>query len=135
MCEHLMVTWNMQGCSLAINDLWDFVVHEKPSVVVLTEVKRAYTSVKRLGACCGMSPFATSVPVSTKRWRNPKTGEADESTNGGVNLLASHRLGKPKYVHTYPVQTKGVHSGGVVSYGPRVRVHSLRGVHSDGFGG
>ena len=51
MCKHMMVTWNMQGCSLAINDVWDVVVQEKPSVVILTEVKRAYTSVKRLGAC------------------------------------------------------------------------------------
>jgi hypothetical protein len=25
MCEHMMVPWNMQGCSLAINDLWDLL--------------------------------------------------------------------------------------------------------------
>ena len=39
MCEHMMVTWNTQWCSLAINALWDFAVQEKPSVVILTEVE------------------------------------------------------------------------------------------------
>jgi hypothetical protein len=99
-CEHMMVTWNMQGCSLAINDIWDVVVQEKPSVVTLTEVNRAYTSVKRLGACCGMSPLATNVPDLSKRWRNSVTGEVDESTKGGVIILVSPRLEKSKYVHT-----------------------------------
>ena len=91
LCNHLMVTWNVQGCSLSINDVWDFVTMEHPSVVVLTEVKRANGTMERLSTSLGMKHFSTC------------TGEGKKA---GVIVYASPRLGTPVYVWT-PPELKG----------------------------
>jgi hypothetical protein len=87
MCEHMMVTWNVQGCSLTINDGWDVAIREKPNRIVLTEAKHANATLGRLGVNLDMKPYMSRSARGTK---------------GGVITLASHRLGKPTYVRTPP---------------------------------
>ena len=75
---HKLVAWNVAGLKLVTNDLFDIVKREKPSAIVLTEVKIAATTLKRLGSCLGYSGYATAPPMSESK--------------GGVILLASPAL-------------------------------------------
>jgi hypothetical protein len=66
MCKHMMVTWNVQGCGLTINDVWDFAIREKPSLIVLTEAKHANGTLGRLGVNLDMKPYMSRSARGTK---------------------------------------------------------------------
>ena len=85
---HKLVTWNVAGLKLITNDLSAIIRCEKPSAIVLTEVKIAASTLKKLGNCLGYTGYATTPPA----------GEG----KGGVILLVSKALGTPEYARTPP---------------------------------